>query len=33
MRQTIEHFLLNEKVSNGPEQFGINGNNEKIVRE
>ena len=26
-------FLLNGEVSNGSEQFGINGNNEKMVRE
>ena len=26
-------FLLNEGVSNGSEQFGINRNNEKMVRE
>ena len=26
-------FLLNGEVSNGFEQFGINGNNEKMVRE
>ena len=30
-RKNKRAFLLNGEISNGSEQFGINGNNEKMI--